>query len=149
MLFHCVTEISDDLASDRSKGGCSLCSCQSRNNKMNNILPKNEAERLEAIRQYQILDTDPEVAFEDLTQITAQICGTPIALINLFDENRQWFKSKVGLDISQVLRDIDLSPACINKGDVLIIPDTLADEQFATNSVVNPLPISGFTLAHL
>ena len=61
---------------------------------MNNILPKNEAERLEAIRQYQILDTDPEAAFEDLTQITAQICGTPIALINLFDENRQWFKSR-------------------------------------------------------
>ncbi|MEP0849011.1 MULTISPECIES: PAS domain S-box protein [Cyanophyceae] len=107
---------------------------------MNNILPKNEAARLEAIHQYQILDTDPEAAFDDLTQITAQICGTPIALINLFDENRQWFKSKVGLDISQVPRDIGLSPACINRGDVLIIPDTLADEQFATNPVVNSSP---------
>ncbi len=60
-------------------------------------VPENEKARLETLRQYEILDTDPEESFNDLTRLAAYICNTPIALITLVDENRQWFKSKVGM----------------------------------------------------
>jgi len=59
-------------------------------------LPSNEIARLDALNQYQILDTAPEKAFDDFTFLAAQICGTPIALISFIDKNRQWFKSKLG-----------------------------------------------------
>lgn len=109
-------------------------------NLMKATLPDNEAERLAAIRQYQIIDTQPEQAFDDLARLAAHICATPIALINLIDGNRQWFKSKLGLDVKEVPRDFGLCPQCIQKGDVLVIPDTLADDRFATNPVVTTYP---------
>jgi len=59
-------------------------------------LPSNEIARLDALNQYQILDTAPEKAFDDFTFLAAQICGTPIALISFIDKNRQWFKSNLG-----------------------------------------------------
>jgi hypothetical protein len=64
-------------------------------------LPENESARLNALRQYGILDTDAETAFDDLTRLAAYICGTPIALVSLIDDCRQWFKSKVGLDATE------------------------------------------------
>jgi two-component system, cell cycle sensor histidine kinase and response regulator CckA len=99
-----------------------------------------EAARLEVLHQYQILDTSPEQAFDDLAFLAAEICGTPIALINFIDANRQWFKAKVGLNVQQMPRSIGLCPACLDKSDVLVIPDTLADEQFANNPVVTSAP---------
>ena len=57
----------------------------------------NEAARLDALRRYEILDTPPEPAFDDLTSLAAYVCGAPIALVSLADEDRLWFKSRVGL----------------------------------------------------
>jgi PAS domain S-box-containing protein len=100
---------------------------------MQALLPDNEAARLEALRQYQILDTEPEQAFDDLVHLAAYICKTPIASITLIDTERQWFKSKVGIDIVQLPLDIGLCPHCIQQGEVLIITDTWADERLKTN----------------
>ena len=69
-------------------------------------LPENEEDRLQALIKYQVLDTQPEQAYDDLTAIAAYICNTPISLISLVDENRQWFKSKVGLDVTQTPREL-------------------------------------------
>src|SRR5437870_9242608 len=60
-------------------------------------IPQNEAARLETLRQYQVLDTDSEDVFDDLTRLASYICGTPTALISLVDANRQWFKARVGI----------------------------------------------------
>lgn len=95
-----------------------------------------ESARLEALHQYQILDTPPEEAFDDLAFLATQICNTPIALINLIDANRQWFKAKVGLDVPEMPRNKGFGSICMESGEVLIIPDTLADERFATNPLV-------------
>lgn len=61
---------------------------------------KNEVARLEALHEYEIIDTEPEQAFDDLASLAALLCNTPIALISLIDANRQWFKAKVGLSKS-------------------------------------------------
>ncbi len=104
----------------------------------------NEAARLEALRQYNILDTEPEETFDDLALLAAQICDTPIALINFIDANRQWFKAKVGLDIQEMPTDTGFCPLCLQQGDVLIIPDTLLDERFATADIVTSEPYVRF-----
>jgi len=111
---------------------------------MNTLTVKNEARRLEALRQYQILDTPPEQVFDDLAFLAAQICGTAIAVINLIDSKRHWFKAKIGLDVQQMPRDIGFCPFCIEKGDSLVIPDTLADERYASASVVTSEPYVRF-----
>ena len=64
-------------------------------------LPENEAARLDALREYRILDTPPEACYDDITQLATAICGTPIAAVSLVDGDRQWFKSKLGLEVQQ------------------------------------------------
>jgi GAF domain-containing protein len=68
--------------------------------------PENESSRLTELQQYTVLDTPPETAFDELTALAAQICGTPIALVSLIDAHRQWFKAKVGIDAPETSRDI-------------------------------------------
>ena len=63
--------------------------------------PENEAERQKALEQYNLLDTLPEQAFDDITLLAAHVCQTPIALVSLIDHDRQWFKSKVGIDAEE------------------------------------------------
>ncbi|BAZ12295.1 PAS/PAC sensor hybrid histidine kinase [Calothrix sp. NIES-4071] len=111
---------------------------------MNSLVLDKEAARLKTLRQYEILDTSQEEAFEDLVMLAAQICDTPIALINLVDANRQWFKAKVGIDLVEVPREFGFCSICVEKGDVLIVPDTLASEKYATSCVVIAEPYVRF-----
>jgi PAS domain S-box-containing protein len=104
-------------------------------------LPEDEAARLDALREYGILDTESEAAFDDLTQLAAFICGTPIALISLIDDCRQWFKAKVGLEATETPRDFAFcAHAILRPDDTLVVPDTLDDERFATNPLVTGEP---------
>jgi len=98
--------------------------------------PKNEDGRLRSLEKYAILDTDPEAAFDDLTLLASLVCKTPIALISLIDEERQWFKSQVGLSVSETTRDVAFCSSAILQNDVFIVPDALEDERFRNNPLV-------------
>jgi diguanylate cyclase (GGDEF)-like protein len=96
----------------------------------------NEFERLEALREYRILDTPPALEFDDLTYLAAQICGTPMAMITLIDRDRQWFKSHYGTDISETPLSLSLCVHTIQEADSLVVSDATKDERFANNEVV-------------
>jgi signal transduction histidine kinase len=109
------------------------------------LLAEHEIARLEVLRQYQILDTVCEAAFDDLTLLAAQICKTPVALISLIDECRQWFKSKVGLDAESISREIGFcSHTILQPNELFIVPDTLLNQQFANNPLVTCDPYIRF-----
>ncbi|MGJ5628593.1 PAS domain S-box protein [Nostoc sp. CALU 1950] len=100
------------------------------------LFPENESQRLEVLNQYQILDTPPEEVFNELAQLAANFCEAPIALISLVDAEREWFKSKIGVTISEVPRSISFGSYTILHSEILIIPDALQDERFVTNPLV-------------
>jgi light-regulated signal transduction histidine kinase (bacteriophytochrome) len=106
-----------------------------------------EAARLAALQQYQILDTEPEAAYENVAKLAAFICGTSIALVNFIDENRQWFKAKLGIDIPEIPRSVGFSYLCQERRDVVVIPDTLADAALANNPLVAEYPYVRFYAA--
>jgi diguanylate cyclase (GGDEF)-like protein/PAS domain S-box-containing protein len=108
-------------------------------------LPANEEARLQALARYDILDTLPEQAYNDLTKLASQICGTPIASLTLIDRDRQWFKSSIGLGSTETPRDISFcGHAILDPQEMLIVPDAKSDERFSDNPFVTGEPHIGF-----
>jgi GAF domain-containing protein len=107
---------------------------------MSTPIPKNEPKRIKVLWQYDILDTVPEEVFDELADLAAHICGAPIALITLVDENRQWFKSKVGVSVNETGRDVSLCAHAILQNELFIIPDTTQDKRFKDNPLVTMSP---------
>ena len=100
------------------------------------MMSSNDGARVDALQKYAILDSEPEQAFDDLTLLASYVCKTPIALISLVDEDRQWFKAKVGISATETSRDIAFCSTAIQQGDVFVVPDALQDERFRTNPLV-------------
>lgn len=103
-------------------------------------IPENESDRLKALASYQILDTAPERAFDDITGLASFVCGSPIALVSLVDHDRQWFKSRVGLQATQTHRDLAFCAYTIMGNGVLEVEDATKDERFAENPLVTSDP---------
>lgn len=102
--------------------------------------PDNERRRLEVLWQYEVLDTVPEAVFDDLTELAARICAAPIALISLVDENRQWFKSRVGVSQTETARDISFCAHAILQTNLLVVRDATQDVRFADSPLVTTDP---------
>ncbi|MDJ0834104.1 MAG: ATP-binding protein [Gammaproteobacteria bacterium] len=103
-------------------------------------LPDNETSRLASLYGYDILDSEQEGVFDELTELAADIFDAPIALISLVDESRQWFKARVGLDAEQTPRDVAFCSHAILQPGVFVVPDTLEDDRFADNPLVTGEP---------
>lgn len=102
---------------------------------------EDEAKRMAALRQYDLLDTLPEQSLDDLTTLAAHICGAPISLISLIDEKRQWFKSKTGtISADETARDVSFCGHAIQGHDLFIVPDAYNDERFHDNPLVTGDP---------
>ena len=103
-------------------------------------VPTNEPERLQALRSSGILDSAPERSYDQLTELAAGVCGAPIGILSLIDSDRQWFKSKRGINLSETSRDIAFCAHAILDRDVLVVPDAKADQRFADNPLVTSEP---------
>jgi len=99
-------------------------------------LPDNETERLEALKSYDILDTLPEKEFDSITLLASRITNSPVSLVSLVDETRQWFKSKVGTALSETPREISLCQYAITQDDIYEVHDLLENKTFANNPLV-------------
>lgn len=103
-------------------------------------IPRNENDRLRTLRSYKILDTKPEERFDELTQLAAIICGVPISLITLIDADRQWFKSKVGLEVQETPRAQAFCTHAIMQPEMFEVPDASEDARFSQNPLVTGDP---------
>jgi len=103
-------------------------------------IPENEVARVQALHQYAVLNTAPEPAYDQLAELAASICGTPIAAVSLIDSDRQWIKANVGLNFSETARDVAFCAHTIAQRDLLVVPDATRDPRFADNPLVTSEP---------
>lgn len=100
-----------------------------------------EQERLKSLISLAVLDTPPERAYDDITKMASIVCGMPIALISLIDDKRQWFKSRVGLNVPETRRELAFCAHAIRQShEVMIVPDAWSDARFQTNALVTGDP---------
>jgi two-component sensor histidine kinase len=104
----------------------------------------NEAERLAALRQYGILDTPPETEFDDVVRIAAHVCAAPIAVVNLIEDYRQWFKAEIGLGVRETPLDVSICAHAILQPGLFVVPDTTKDPRFNCNPLVTGEPYLRF-----
>jgi GAF domain-containing protein len=103
-------------------------------------LPLNEDERLRALRHLQLLDSPLSAPYDRVTRLAAKALGVPIALISLVDEDRQWFLSRVGTQVTETSRDVSFCAHAVYECRPMVIPDATADPRFAGNSLVTGAP---------
>ena len=103
-------------------------------------LAETERARLLALKSYDVLDTPAEEVFNELARLAASIVGVPVGLVSFVDGNRQWFKAKLGLDVSETPRDVAFCAHAIGDVEVFVVPDALKDERFADNPLVTGAP---------
>src|ERR1700722_16152816 len=96
----------------------------------------NSPERIETLEAYRILDTPPERAFDEITELAASLCNAPMAVITLVDAARQWFKSEVGVGVRETPIESSICAHAIREPEMLVVEDTLKDERFAKNPFV-------------
>jgi GAF domain-containing protein len=100
-----------------------------------------EEGRLATLRDYGVLDSVAEPVFDDIAFLASYICGTPIAMVSLVDEGRQWFKARVGIDVQETSRDVAFcAHAILEPDEILVVPDALEDPRFAANPLVRESP---------
>jgi GAF domain-containing protein len=104
------------------------------------VIPSPEAARVAALNRYAILDTEPEQSFDDLVILAAHICQTPMAMLSLVDDHRQWFKSKYGVQVPETSKEVSICAHAIQQGDLFVVPDTLQDSRFRENPLVTGEP---------
>ena len=102
--------------------------------------PHDEHTRLETLRSLKLLDTSPSERFDRLTRIARRMFGVPVSLVSLVDDNRQWFKSRQGLDATETPRDISFCGHAILGDDIFIVPDATKDNRFLDNPLVTDNP---------
>jgi GAF domain-containing protein len=103
---------------------------------MDAFVPAEESARVASLDRYAILDTEPEQTFDDLVVLAAYICKTPIAMLSLVDDRRQWFKSRVGVQVCETPREISFCAHAIRQEDLFVIQDALTDPRFHDNPLV-------------
>lgn len=102
--------------------------------------PRDESRRLSALHRYEVLDTDPEPTFDNLTRLARDICGTSVALISLVDAERQWFKARTGTEMEATARDVSFCQYAILEHGVTLVNDATLDTRFAANALVTGAP---------
>jgi two-component system NtrC family sensor kinase len=99
-------------------------------------VPTGEAARLAALDRYALLDTEPEQSFDDIVILAAHICRTPMALLSLVDDRRQWFKSRFGVQVQETPREMSICAYAIQQNKLFVVPDTTKDDRFKDNPLV-------------